>query len=141
MQLVFTCLHPPHRFLPSFPQPRRAQHTNCLPMRAASPAPPPPPPPPLLSPSCAIALLPRVMIPSSHLILKMHDSSFSIVLIQLKQSSVSDVSFTMGGTLLLVACFVVGAQGAPSEPHTIAKLVGDAFLKSSSPPIQRKDGT
>jgi hypothetical protein len=54
VQSVVTCLHPPHCFLPSFSQPRRAQHTNCLPLCAASPA-PPPPRPQLLSPSCAIA--------------------------------------------------------------------------------------
>jgi len=52
VQSVFTCLHPPRRFLPSFPQPRRAQNTDCLPLRAASPAPPPPRPQLI----CAIAV-------------------------------------------------------------------------------------
>jgi hypothetical protein len=51
LQFAFTCLHPPHRLLPSLPQPRRAQHTNFLPLRDA---PPPPPRAPLISPSCAI---------------------------------------------------------------------------------------
>jgi hypothetical protein len=55
VQLAPTCLHPPHRFWSSSPQPLRAQHTRCLlsPPPAASPPLAPPPPP--LSPCGIVA--------------------------------------------------------------------------------------
>ena len=50
---------------------------------------------------------------------------------------------TMAGVVPLVvawAAVVHASAVVPSDPKTVAKRVGDAFLKSSSPPIQRASG-
>ena len=41
---------------------------------------------------------------------------------------------------VMATCWLAGAVATPADPRIVAKLVGDAFLKSSSPPVKNKFG-